>query len=103
VDEFITPGFSGLQNSFTMKPGKVTLMRLVEDIGDYHIVCTTGEGLADSKMRCGRFPSLDIVPDCSMDDLVKKYSGQHFAICYGDITDDLAALADMLGIGFCRV
>jgi len=101
VDEFNAPGFTGLQNCFTMKPGKVTLIRLVEDIGSYHIVCTTGEGLASSKMRCGRFPSLDIVPGCNMMDLAKQYAGQHYALCYGDVTDDLACLSSMLGIE-CR-
>jgi len=31
-------GFNGVQNSFVLKLGKVTVMRLVEDRCDYHIV-----------------------------------------------------------------
>ena len=103
VNVFDAPGFTGLMNSFTMKPGRVTLARLVEDVGTYHIVCTAGEGLASSKMRCGRFPSLDIIPDCPMEQLFGSFAGQHYAVCYGDVTDDLTRLAAMLGIRCVRL
>lgn len=92
-------GFTGIQNSFTMKPGKVTLLRLVEDVGGYHFLCTVGDGLADTKLRQGWMPALDVVPDCSISELVRNYAGQHFALCYGDVSEELKELAKMLGIG----
>jgi L-fucose isomerase and related proteins len=96
-------GFTGIQNSFTMKAGKVTLVRLVEDVGTYHLVYFTGEGLASTKLRQGCMPALDIAPDCDLNSLVNNYSGQHFAICYGDVTAELSELAKMLHICAIRV
>ena len=99
VDNFLEGvGFTGIQNCFTMKPGKVTLFRLIEDVGTYHMLYTTGEGLASTKLRQGHMPALDVVPDCEIGELVREYAGQHFAICYGDVTADLEKLAGMLGI-----
>lgn len=95
-------GFTGIQNSFTMKPGRVTLLRLVEDIGGYHFLCTAGEGLADTRLRQGCMPALDVIPDCDTSELARHYAGQHFALCYGDVTEDISGLAGMLGIG-CTV
>ena len=96
-------GFTGIQNSFTMKPGRVTLARLVEDVGTYHLLYFTGEGLASTKLRQGCMPALDIIPDCGLDNLVKSYAGQHFAICYGDVTGELAELAKILRIKGVRI
>lgn len=92
-------GFTGIQNSFTMKPGRVTLLRLVEDVGGYHFLCTTGEGLASTKLRQGCMPALDVIPDCDTAELARHYAGQHFALCYGDVSQDIEKLAGMLGIG----
>ncbi|MHB1152936.1 MAG: hypothetical protein ACYCWE_04400 [Eubacteriales bacterium] len=89
-------GFTGLQNSFTMKHGKVTLLRLVEDIGSYHLLCCTGEGLASTKLRQGYFPALDIELDGDINELVSHYSGQHFAICYGNLSDEIKVLGKIL-------
>ena len=91
-------GFTGLQNSFTMKHGKVTLLRLIEDIGSYHLLYCTGEGLASTKLRQGFFPALDVIPDGDINDLVRHYSGQHFAICYGELSEKIEALAKILKI-----
>lgn len=104
VDNFLEGvGFTGIQNCFTMKGGKVTVFRLIEDVGTYHMLYTTGEGLADTKLRQGHMPALDIIPDCDINSLVKEYHGQHFAICYGDVTSELKKLADMLGIEAIRL
>ena len=75
---------------------------LVEDIGGYHFLCTAGEGLADTKLRQGCMPALDVIPDCDTSELARHYAGQHFALCYGDVTEDISGLAGMLGIG-CTV
>jgi L-fucose isomerase-like protein len=91
-------GFTGLLNSFVMKPGKVTFLRLVEDVGTYHILYGTGTGLSSSKLRGGYMPSLDVALDGDMDTLIKNYSGQHFALCYGDLSSEIEALARILKI-----
>ena len=92
-------GFEGLMTSCVMKPGKVTLLRLVEDVGSYHFLMLTGEGLADTKRRQGLFPALSVKADGDLSRLRELYAGQHFAICYGDVTEELTYLAAMLGIG----
>ncbi len=91
------PGFNGIQNSFALKPGKVTIMRLVEDQCDYHIVYFTGEGL-DTELRQGYMPALDVKLDGDMNKLIQNYSGQHYAICYGDLSKEIEDLARILGI-----
>lgn len=96
-------GFTGLQNSFAMKHGRVTLLRLVEDVGSYHLLCCTGEGLASTKLRQGFFPALDIVPDGDINELVKNYAGQHFAVCYGDLSEELLDLAKILKISVINI
>jgi L-fucose isomerase-like protein len=96
-------GFSGLLNSFVMKPGKVTFLRLVEDIGSYHILYGTGTGLESSKLRGGYMPSLDVALDGDIDALVENYSGQHLALCWGDLSPEIEELARILGIEVVRV
>ncbi len=96
------PGFSGLQVSFVLKPGRVTIMRLIEDIGDYHILYMTGEGL-DTNLRQGYMPALDVYLDGNIEKLIENYSGQHYAICYGDHSNEIEEVARFLDIRTIRV
>ncbi|MCE5255718.1 MAG: hypothetical protein LLF89_02600 [Spirochaetaceae bacterium] len=96
------PGFSGLQASFVLKRGRVTIMRLVEDRNDYHILYMTGEGL-ETELRQGYMPALDVRLDGDIKKLVDNYSGQHYAICYGDLSEEIEDLARILGIRTVRV
>ena len=91
------PGFTGIQTSFTLKPGRVTVLRLVEDVGGYHMLYFTGEGLP-SELRQGVMPALDIRLDGDINRLVSEYNGQHFALCYGDCAAKIECLCTMLGI-----
>ncbi len=103
VQKFLEhPGFCGIQTSFVMKPGMVTFLRLIEDIGGYHLLCGTGTGL-DTQLRDGCMPALDVLLDADINTLTKNYSGQHFALCYGDVTRELEELAIILGIGFLKI
>ena len=43
------------------------------------------------------------VVDGDIEKLVNLYPGQHFAICYGDVFDRVAMLANMLGIEVKRI
>lgn len=82
------PAFTGIQNSFVLRPERITVMRLVEDIGNYHILYFTGQG-QPTALRQGYMPALDVRLDGKINDLIDAYSGQHYAICYGDISAEI--------------
>lgn len=94
--------FKGLMNSVTLKPGKVTYMRLVEDIGNYHMLYGTGEGLK-TDLRQGVMPGLEVQIDGNIDDLTDNFPSQHLAICYGDVSKELLDLCNILKIGSKRI
>lgn len=96
------PGFTGIQSSFVQDPGRVTVMRLIEDKCDYHILYFTGTGLP-TELRQGYMPALDILLDGNGDEFVKNFAGQHYAICRGDVSDRIEQLARMLNIPAVRV
>ena len=96
------PGFSGIQSSFVPRPGRVTVMRLIEDRCDYHILYFTGEALP-TELRQGYMPAVDVRLDGRVENLVKCYSGQHYAICFGDVSERIEALASMLQIKAIRI
>ncbi len=96
------PGFTGIQPSFVMRPGQVTVLRLVEGIGSYKLLYFTGEGL-ETELRQGYMPALDIRLDGDINQLIRHYSGQHYAICYGDLSARIEALAAIMGIETLRI
>ncbi len=96
------PAFSGIQCSFTLRPEKVTVLRIIEDCGSYHILYFTGKGL-DSELRQDYMPSLDVEINGDIENLVSNYSGQHYAICYGDLTSKIDSLSKILGIRAIRI
>jgi L-fucose isomerase-like protein len=96
------PAFSGIQNSFVLRPEKVTVMRLVEDIGDYHIVYFTGQG-QPTQLRQGYMPALDVRLGGNINDLISAYAGQHYAICYGDVSAAIEDYCTIKGIKATRV
>ncbi|MBE6886383.1 MAG: hypothetical protein E7486_05460 [Ruminococcaceae bacterium] len=96
------PGFTGIESSFVIRPGRVTVMRLIEDQCDYHIIYFTGEGL-ETELRQGYMPALDIRLDGRVEDLVDHYAGQHYAICFGDQSAKIELMAKMLGIRAIRI
>lgn len=95
-------GFNGLQVKGVLRPEKVTWMRLVEDIGSYHIIYGTGQGI-DTEPRGGNMPALNVVLDGDINRLIEEYSGQHFAVAYGDVSDKIEMLAYIMGIEARRI
>ncbi|MFQ6099530.1 MAG: hypothetical protein ACE5O2_17490, partial [Armatimonadota bacterium] len=91
------PGFEGIINSFVLRPGPVTFARLVEGRGDYRLNFGLGRGVS-TELRQGRFPALEIKVDGSVQRLLDTMASQHFAMCYGDVRDELRDLCGMLGI-----
>jgi L-fucose isomerase-like protein len=102
ICEFDHPGFSGLVCSITLKRGPVTFAQLAEGQGTYRLLYGTGAGV-DTELRGGRFPALQVALDCPADDLLRELTGQHFALCYGDVTEELGMLCEMLGVEAMRL
>jgi L-fucose isomerase-like protein len=92
------PGFNGIQSSFVGRPGKVTMLRIIEDIGSYHVLVFTGEALPESKLRQGYMPAIEVRIDGSMEELVSHYSGQHYAFGYGDWSLEIMEYCRLCGI-----
>lgn len=89
--------FAGIKCSFVMHPGQVTILRLVEDVGSYHLVYAVGEGL-ETELRGGSMPALDIKLKGSVERLFNHYAGQHFAVCYGDWSEAIEKLGMVMGL-----
>ena len=96
------PGFTGIQNCFVMRPGRVTLMRLIETRGGYRLLYFTGEGLK-TELRQGYMPAINVRLDGSAADLEAHYAGQHYAVCYGDIADRIQTYARIMKIDAIRI
>ncbi len=103
IQEFGHTGFDGLICSCTLKRGRVTFARLVEGShGDYRLNYGTGTGV-HTELRQGRFPALEVRIDGSPEKLIQTMASQHFAICYGDITQSLEDLCRWLDIEPVRI
>ena len=96
------PGFSGIQVCGVMRPQRVTFLRLVEDIGGYHLVYGTGTGLP-TEPRGGCMPALDVELDGDVNELCRQYAGQHYALVYGDWSQEISAFATLMGIESRRI
>ena len=94
--------FKGILCSFVMHPGRMTVMRLAETVGGYKMVYFTGQAL-ESKLRGGNMPSVDVRIDGNIDRLVQNYPGQHFAICYGDISERIEMFCKLKNIECVRI
>jgi len=87
----------GLLNISTLKTGKLTMARLSNKGDQYTMHICKGEGKLKAWEEAGwdypapQLPSLEIFPDCPVEDFTQKISGQHYIIAYGD---HLQALKD---------
>ena len=95
-------GFHGLHMSGVLRSERVTFMRIVEDVGDYHILYGTGQGIA-TEPRGGCQPALNVVLDGRLEALREEYAGQHFALCYGDLSEEIELYARLMNIEARRV
>ncbi len=98
----ILPYFKGVTNSFVLKPGKVTVLRLSEGIGTYRLTYGTGTGLP-SERRQGWAPALEVELDGDADDFLAHVTTQHYSIAYGDLSREIESLARMLRVEVLRV
>jgi len=99
IRDIAHPGFSGLITSSVLKPGTITLARLAETRGGYRMQVLVGE-TAPTELRQGRFPAIRVKLEESIDEILENMSGQHFAVAYGDQSEDLRELCRYLGIEY---
>ncbi|MFB0545800.1 MAG: hypothetical protein ACETWB_02720 [Anaerolineae bacterium] len=96
------PGFKGILNSFPLKPGRVTFLRLAEGRGDYFFTYGTGAGLPSTR-RQGWAPAIDVQLDGDVNVFIEKLTTQHYPLAYGDLSAEIEDLAWIVGIPACRI
>ncbi len=94
----------GILNVSKVKTGPITMCRLVYTDGKYYMHMVTGEGIAPRKWEeagwtqpAPQLPGLEILLD-DVEGFAGKVMGQHYIISYGDNTQKIRNLCDILGI-----
>lgn len=94
----------GILNVSKLKTGKVTMCRLTYDDGMYYMHMVTGESITPRKWEeagwtqpAPQLPGLEILLD-DVEDFAQKVMCQHYIISYGDNTEVITNLCNMLGI-----
>jgi L-fucose isomerase-like protein len=95
----------GIVNTAQMKTGKVTLARISLHGERFRMHILTGEGVKPRAWEelgwappAPKFPSLEIIPDCSVEEFAQKALAQHYAVVYGDHSQKLIDLCKLLDI-----
>jgi len=103
------PGFGGLSqgilNVSKVRTGRITFCRLASRGDQYRMHVMTGEAVAPRKWEeagwlppAPQLPSIEVIPDCTVDEFAQKVLGQHYIIAYGDHRGQLEDLCGLLGI-----
>jgi L-fucose isomerase-like protein len=103
------PGFGGLKdgilNISKVRAGEATICRLASRGDQYTMHIVHGEARAPRSWEeagweppAPQLPSIEFVPDCSVDEFAQRVYGQHYIIAYGDHRSKLTALCQLLGI-----
>ncbi|MBR5507947.1 MAG: hypothetical protein IKV88_07880 [Clostridia bacterium] len=94
----------GILNVSKVKQGEVTMCRLTYDDGMYYMHMVKGEGITPRKWEeagwtqpAPQLPGLEIMLD-DVEDFAQKVMCQHYIISYGDNTEVIKNLCDILGI-----
>jgi len=96
------PGFEGLISSAVVRPGPVTIGRIVEERGGFRLVYALGEG-QPSELRMGRFPALSVALPDGTERLLEALGTQHFAVVHGHLGEELRILCKLLNISEHRL
>ena len=94
----------GILNVSRVKPGKVTLCRLTSIDGEYYMHMVVGDAISPRKWEeagwtqpAPQLPGLEILlPDT--EDFTDKVMCQHYVVSYGDNSEKIKNLCDILGI-----
>ena len=103
------PGFGGLKdgilNVSKVKTGKATICRLASRGEKYTMHIINGEAMAPRAWEeagweppAPQLPSIELVPECPVDEFAQKVLGQHYIIAYGDHRQALEDLCKLLGV-----
>jgi len=103
------PGFGGLGdgilNVSKLKTGRATICRLGSRGDRYRMHILTGDAVSPRSWEeagweppAPQLPSLEFVPDGTVEDFAQKVMGQHYIIAYGDHRQQLTDLCRMLDI-----
>ena len=95
-------GFTGIQCGFCPPEGEITVLRVIEDKFDYHILYFVGKALK-TPLRQGYMPAVDVELAEGVEKLVSNYNGQHFAFCYGNYSREIETFAKLKQIKVVRV
>ncbi len=94
----------GILNVSKVKTGMVTMCRLTAIDGVYYMHMVVGEGITPRKWEeagwtqpAPQLPGLEILLD-DVEDFAEKVMCQHYIISYGDNTEVITDLCNMLGI-----
>ena len=94
----------GILNVSKVKPGELTMCRLFTDKGKYYMHMVKGEGITPRKWEeCGwtqpapQLPGLEILLE-DTEKFAQNVMCQHYIISYGDNTEKIKNLCDILGI-----
>ena len=94
----------GILNVSKVKPGKVTMCRLTYDDGMYYMHMAVGEGITPRKWEeagwtqpAPQLPGLEILLD-DVESFAQNVMCQHYIISYGDNTELITNLCDILGV-----
>ena len=94
----------GILNVSKVKTGKLTMCRLTYDDGMYYMHMVTGEGITPRKWEeagwtqpAPQLPGLEILLD-DVESFAQNVMCEHYIISYGDNTEVIKNLCDMLGI-----
>ncbi|MBR2471577.1 MAG: hypothetical protein IKB55_02725 [Clostridia bacterium] len=94
----------GILNVSKVKPGNLTMCRLFTDKGKYYMHMVKGEGITPRKWEeCGwtqpapQLPGLEILLE-DTEKFAQNVMCQHYIISYGDNTEIIKNLCDILGI-----
>ncbi len=94
----------GILNVSRVKTGELTMCRLFYEDGKYYMHILKGEGKTPPKWEeagwtqpAPQLPGLEILLD-DVEDFADKVMCQHYIISYGDNTEAITNLCDMLGI-----
>ncbi len=103
------PGFGGLKDGILdvskVKTGRVTICRLASRGDCYRMHIVTGQAVAPRKWEeagwqqpAPQLPSVEVIPDGTVEEFAQQVLSQHYIIAYGDHRRQLADLCEMLGI-----
>ena len=94
----------GILNVSKLKTGTVTMCRLTAVDGEYYMHMVVGEGITPRKWEeagwtqpAPQLPGLEIILD-DVEDFAQNVMCQHYIISYGDNTEKIKNLCDILGV-----